>query len=52
MLEKMEARRKNANFKIEIVAAPLNHSTIYDSTIQRFNDSTIYERPHLSSQSA
>jgi len=30
MLEKMEARRKNANFKIEIVAAPLNHSTIYD----------------------
>jgi len=28
MLEKMEARRKNANFKIEIVAAPLNHLAI------------------------
>jgi len=28
MFEKMEAWRKNANFKIEIVAAPLNHLMI------------------------
>jgi len=42
MLEKMEARRRNANFKIEIVAAPLNHLAI--QTVQRFMSDLVYPR--------
>src|SRR5256885_12395123 len=47
MLEKMEAWRKNANFKIEIVATPLNHLAIQrfnGLTIQRFMSDLIYPR--------
>jgi len=43
MLEKMEAWRKNANFKIEVSASSDHHQADDDSnlgTVERFNDLT------------